>query len=192
MNRRKTELDPTCPAEEVLIVERVLRGEVDAFALLIERYQVKVSATARRYLPREEDAEDAIQTVFIKAFQKLRDWRREAPFEHWLSRIAPRVCLDKLKKSGGGPRSFFRSSRPKKRFGWITFAFHPQRPVPRAVPRGNWSGAQWRVSRRRCGSWWISLRFREKRHGKSRRLPAGLLPGSRCVPSGHGCSSKRC
>lgn len=107
MNDRHTEMDPAPQAGEELIVERVLRGEVDAFALLIERYQVKVSATARRYLLREEDAEDAIQTVFIRVFQKLKDWRREAPFEHWLSRIALRVCLDKLRKEKRRPEVLF-------------------------------------------------------------------------------------
>jgi RNA polymerase sigma-70 factor (ECF subfamily) len=90
-----------------VVVGRVLRGEVDAFALLSERCQVKVSATARRYLRREEDAEDAIQTVFIKAIQRLKDWRREAPFEHWLSRIAVRVCLDKLRKEKRRPEVLF-------------------------------------------------------------------------------------
>lgn len=107
MSGRQTETDPARRAEEEVIVGRVLRGEVDAFALLIERYQVKVSAMARRYLRREEDAEDAIQTVFIKAFQKLKDWRREAPFEHWLSRIALRVCLDKLRKEKRRPEVLF-------------------------------------------------------------------------------------
>lgn len=107
MSGRQTETDPARRAGEEEIVGRVLRGEIDAFALLIERYQVKVSAMARRYLRREEDAEDAIQTVFIKAFQKLKDWRREAPFEHWLSRIALRVCLDKLKKEKRRPEVLF-------------------------------------------------------------------------------------
>lgn len=107
MSGRQTETDPARRAGEEEIVGRVLRGEIDAFALLIECYQVKVSAMARRYLRREEDAEDAIQTVFIKAFQKLKDWRREAPFEHWLSRIALRVCLDKLKKEKRRPEVLF-------------------------------------------------------------------------------------
>lgn len=107
MSGRKTETDTAHQAGEEVIVGRVLRGEVDAFALLVERYQVKVSAMARRYLRREEDAEDAIQTVFIKAFQRLKDWRREAPFEHWLSRIAVRVCLDKLRKEKRRPEVLF-------------------------------------------------------------------------------------
>lgn len=106
-SERQSETDPAHQAGEEVVVGRVLRGEVDAFALLIERYQVKVSATARRYLRREEDAEDAIQTVFIKAFQRLKDWRREAPFEHWLSRIAVRVCLDKLRKEKRRPEVLF-------------------------------------------------------------------------------------
>ncbi|NCC60867.1 MAG: sigma-70 family RNA polymerase sigma factor [Verrucomicrobiae bacterium] len=123
---RQTETDPAYQAEEEVIVGRVLRGEVDEFALLIERYQVKVSAMARRYLLREEDAEDAIQTVFIKAFQRLKDWRREAPFEHWLSRIALRVCLDKLRKEKRRPEILFSEFSAEEEDWVVHFRISPE------------------------------------------------------------------
>ena len=41
--------------------------------------------------------EDIVQEVFIKAFQKLKGFRGEAPFEHWLMRLAVRTCYDFLR-----------------------------------------------------------------------------------------------
>lgn len=42
--------------------------------------------------------EDIVQEVFIKAFQKLSTYRGDAPFEHWLMRVAVRTCYDFLRK----------------------------------------------------------------------------------------------
>ena len=125
-SERQSETDPAHQAGVEVVVGRVLRGEVDEFALLIERYQVKVSAMARRYLRREEDAEDAIQTVFIKAFQRLKDWRREAPFEHWLSRIALRVCLDKLRKEKRRPEVLFSEFTAEEEDWVVHFRISPE------------------------------------------------------------------
>jgi RNA polymerase sigma-70 factor (ECF subfamily) len=52
---------------------------------------------ARRYLRREEDVADLVQDVLVKAFSRLDSWRGEAPFEHWLMRMATRACLDALR-----------------------------------------------------------------------------------------------
>lgn len=94
------------PSDEELIKE-VLAGEINRFALLIERHQVRVTGLVRRYLRCEADAEEAIQLVFIKAFRGLKQWRREAPFEHWLCRIALRVSLDKLRSRKRRPELLF-------------------------------------------------------------------------------------
>ena len=61
------------------------------------KYQPRVFATARRYARRESEVEDIVQEVFIKAFQKLAGFRGEAPFEHWLMRLAVRTCYDFLR-----------------------------------------------------------------------------------------------
>jgi RNA polymerase sigma-70 factor (ECF subfamily) len=79
------------------IISAVLRGETERFEILIQRHQAKVFATARRYARRESDVEDIVQEVFLKAFQKLAGFRGEAPFEHWLMRLAVRVCYDFLR-----------------------------------------------------------------------------------------------
>jgi RNA polymerase sigma-70 factor (ECF subfamily) len=79
------------------LIDAVLSGDTAAFELLVTRYQPRVFATARRYARRQSEVEDIVQEVFLKAFQKLRSFRGDAPFEHWLMRLAVRTCYDFLR-----------------------------------------------------------------------------------------------
>ena len=79
------------------LIAAVLDGDTASFEPLIRKYQPRVFATARRYARRESEVEDIVQEVFIKAFQKLKGFRGEAPFEHWLMRLAVRTCYDFLR-----------------------------------------------------------------------------------------------
>ena len=80
------------------LIATVLKGDVASFEPLIKKYQPRVFATARRYAKRDSEVEDIVQEVFIKAFQKLGSYRSEAPFEHWLMRLAVHTCYDFLRK----------------------------------------------------------------------------------------------
>lgn len=79
------------------LIAAVLKGDSASFEPLIQKYQARIFATARRYARRESEVEDIVQEVFIKAFQKLASFRAEAPFEHWLMRLAVRTCYDFLR-----------------------------------------------------------------------------------------------
>jgi RNA polymerase sigma-70 factor (ECF subfamily) len=79
------------------LIAAVLAGNAASFEPLITRYQSRVFSTARRYARREDEVEDIVQEIFIKAFQKLSSFRGEAPFEHWLMRLAVRTCYDHLR-----------------------------------------------------------------------------------------------
>jgi RNA polymerase sigma-70 factor (ECF subfamily) len=79
------------------LIAAVIQGDTASFEPLIKKYQPRVFATARRYARRESEVEDIVQEVFIKAFQKLAGFRGEAPFEHWLMRLAMRTCYDFLR-----------------------------------------------------------------------------------------------
>jgi len=79
------------------LIAAVVQGDTASFEPLIAKYQPRVFATARRYARRESEVEDIVQEVFIKAFQKLAGFRGDAPFEHWLMRLAVRTCYDFLR-----------------------------------------------------------------------------------------------
>ncbi len=53
---------------------------------------------ARRYARRESEVEDTVQEIWLKAFEKLDSYRAEAPFEHWLMRLAVHTCYDSLRR----------------------------------------------------------------------------------------------
>lgn len=80
------------------VVAAVRAGDTGSFEELVRRYQSRLFATARRYARREDEVEDIVQEVFLKAFSKLDSWRGDAPFEHWLMRLAVRTCYDFLRQ----------------------------------------------------------------------------------------------
>jgi RNA polymerase sigma-70 factor (ECF subfamily) len=82
---------------EAELIAAVLKGDAASFEPLIEKYSPRVFATARRYARRESEIEDIVQEVWLKSFQKLKSFRGEAPFEHWLMRLAVRTCYDFLR-----------------------------------------------------------------------------------------------
>jgi RNA polymerase sigma-70 factor (ECF subfamily) len=82
---------------EAELIAAVLKGDAASFEPLIQRYSPRVFATARRYARRESEIEDIVQEVWSKAFQKLGSFRGDAPFEHWLMRLAVRTCYDFLR-----------------------------------------------------------------------------------------------
>jgi len=82
---------------EAELIAAVLRGDSSSFEPLVQKYTPRVFATARRYARRESEIEDIVQEIWSKAFQKLGSFRGEAPFEHWLMRLAVRTCYDFLR-----------------------------------------------------------------------------------------------
>src|SRR5688572_13371688 len=89
------------------LIAAVLKGDAASFEPLITKYQPRVFATARRYARRESEIEDIVQEIFLKAFTKLKSFRGEAPFEHWLMRLAVRTCYDFLRNHQRNRESSF-------------------------------------------------------------------------------------
>lgn len=71
----------------------VLEGDVDSFALLIERYKEYVAIIVRSHVPVASVAEVSHE-VFVRAYKSLAGYKPTHPFKHWLSTIAVRSCTD--------------------------------------------------------------------------------------------------
>jgi len=82
---------------EAELIAAVLAGDAASFEPLVQKYSPRVFATARRYARRESEVEDIAQEAWLKAFDKLKGFRGEAPFEHWLMRLTVRTCYDFLR-----------------------------------------------------------------------------------------------
>ncbi len=79
------------------LIAAVLRGDTASFEPLVRKYSPRLFATARRYARREIEVEDIVQEVWLKVYQRLRSYRGDAPFEHWLMRLTVHACYDFLR-----------------------------------------------------------------------------------------------
>ena len=84
--------------EELAVVQRVQRGDVNAFEDLVAAYEKNVYNLALRMTGNAQDAEDMAQEAFIKGYNSLSSFRGESKFSVWLYRIVSNVCLDFLRK----------------------------------------------------------------------------------------------
>lgn len=86
-------------------VRRVSGGDLVAAEQLVVHLQPLVRRWVRNHLPRRESEEDLMQEVFLKLLQKVGSYRERpgVPFEHWVSRLAVRTCLDALRAERSRP-----------------------------------------------------------------------------------------
>lgn len=86
-------------------IVRVRAGDERASVALVEHLHPLVRKLVRNHLPRREAEEDLMQQALIKVFQKLDAYqpREGFPFEHWVSRLTVRTCLDALRAERSRP-----------------------------------------------------------------------------------------
>ena len=80
------------------IISKVLNGDSQAFAGLVERYQNYVFTLTMRMIKGREDAEEVAQDIFIKAYRSLPNFRGESKFSTWLYTIVNTTCITFLRK----------------------------------------------------------------------------------------------
>src|SRR5829696_4912942 len=98
MSRVSDETLPADAAEVSRLVRLTLRGDQAAFEQIIIRYESRVMTLAVRLLGNRDDAPDAAQEVFLRAFKYLHRVDTRRPLEPWLFRIAVNVCRDLLRR----------------------------------------------------------------------------------------------
>ncbi|MBI3854560.1 MAG: sigma-70 family RNA polymerase sigma factor, partial [Planctomycetes bacterium] len=91
------------PDEDADLVRQAKAGEYAAFEALVSKYERPIYTLARRIAGRAEDAEDVVQETFASVVEHLADFRGEAAFHTWLSRIATNHALKVLRKRRGLP-----------------------------------------------------------------------------------------
>lgn len=89
------------------IATLVQRGDIEAFGVLMQRYEAKMLRYARKFLFGYEDAEDLVQDIFLKAYVNIQDFDTKRRFSPWLYRIAHNEFINSIKKRGREPIPFF-------------------------------------------------------------------------------------
>ncbi len=88
---------PLREAAEADLLARLRAGDEKAFEELVRLLGGRLLAVARRFLPEEEDARDAVQDAFLSAFRGLARFEGQARLSTWLHRIVVNACLLKLR-----------------------------------------------------------------------------------------------
>jgi RNA polymerase sigma-70 factor, ECF subfamily len=85
-------------AREAAVIERIRRGEVDLFEHFVATYQKRVFRLVYTLVRDASEADAVTQDVFVKAFKGLRDFKGEAAFETWITRIAINSVRDGIRR----------------------------------------------------------------------------------------------
>jgi RNA polymerase sigma-70 factor (ECF subfamily) len=84
--------------EDQFYIDRVLKGDSNAFAPLINKYKNMIFTLVIKIVKNREDAEEVAQDSFIKAYEKLGSFEGKSKFSTWLYTIAYRNALTKVRK----------------------------------------------------------------------------------------------
>lgn len=98
MNRPKNGGTPNKMADEALVAS-TLKGDREAYRLLVERYQGRLLRVALDIVKNSADAEDVVQESFVKAFLSLDKFRNQSSFYTWLHRITFNMAVDLQRKN---------------------------------------------------------------------------------------------
>lgn len=83
---------------EQYYINAVLEGDINAFSVLVDRYKNLVFTLSLKMLQNSEEAEEAAQDTFVKAYKSLCSFKGNSKFSTWIYKITYNNCLDRMKK----------------------------------------------------------------------------------------------
>jgi RNA polymerase sigma-70 factor (ECF subfamily) len=89
---------PYSPDEDLVLVEAATSGDIAAFEELVRRYDHRLLRIANQVTNNPEDAQEAVQEAFLKAYRNLTQFHRKSKFSTWLIRIALNESLMTLRR----------------------------------------------------------------------------------------------
>jgi RNA polymerase sigma-70 factor (ECF subfamily) len=87
---------------EEQLIQRMLNGGIQAFELLMGRYEARLRRTVIGIIKNPKDAEEVVQDVFLTVYQKISSFREEARFSTWIHRIAVNTALMRKRREKPG------------------------------------------------------------------------------------------
>jgi len=81
------------------LVQRCQIGELAAFSELFYAVEGRVYRLAMTILHNEQDAEDVVQDVFLRVFERIKHYKGDAAFQTWLTTIVVNICRDRLRRN---------------------------------------------------------------------------------------------
>ena len=116
------------------LVEATRRGDASAFEELVRKYDRKLFRITQNVIHNAEDAQEVVQTAFLKAFQNLHRFQGDAKFSTWLVRIALNEALGRLRKQGKvREQSIDGDSYSDSDSGWLPMDVVDWAPSPESI-----------------------------------------------------------
>ena len=84
--------------DDSTLVTECIKGNAKAQRLLFDKFSQKMLGVCLRYTKSQDEAEDALQEGFVKAFSKLTDFSNQGSLEGWIRRIMVNTSLDDIRK----------------------------------------------------------------------------------------------
>jgi len=81
-----------------IIINQIIEGDTNAYAVLVDRYKDLVFTLALRMLKNREEAEEVSQDTFVKVFKSLHKFKGDSKFSTWIYKVTYNTCLDRIKK----------------------------------------------------------------------------------------------
>ena len=107
-------------------MRRVLSGDLEAFALLVDRHHARLTRIAFHLLGSEAEAEEAVQDSFVRAYRALGTYREQEQFGAWIARILVNRCRTRLARD---------RRRQEVAAAWLREAEQPYEPSDRIAIR---------------------------------------------------------
>jgi RNA polymerase sigma-70 factor (ECF subfamily) len=85
--------------DDSTLVKECIKGNAKAQRLLFDKFSQKMLGVCLRYTKSQDEAEDALQEGFVKAFSKLNDFSNQGSLEGWIRRIMVNTSLDAIRKN---------------------------------------------------------------------------------------------
>lgn len=97
-------------AAEATLIRALKCGEAEAFEILVRDHGPRMMLVIRRFLPRECDAEDALQDAFMNVFRSIADFAAESRLATWLHRVAANAALMRIRSRSRRPETLVAES----------------------------------------------------------------------------------
>ncbi|KJD39590.1 RNA polymerase sigma factor [Paenibacillus polymyxa] len=79
-------------------IKRVQAGEIQDYAYIVKEYQRQIFVYCWRLLGSEQEAEEAVQDIFVNAFEKISKYKPTVGFSSWLYKMAYHYCLNLIRR----------------------------------------------------------------------------------------------
>jgi RNA polymerase sigma-70 factor, ECF subfamily len=111
---------------DAAVIQRVLSGDVEAFALLVDRHHARMARYAFHLLGSDAEAEEAVQDSFVRAYRSLATYKEQEQFGAWILRILVNRCRTRLVRE---------KRREEVAAAWVREADQPFEPSERLAMR---------------------------------------------------------